>query len=96
MRLLQIKPSHRDDKRYDAVFETAPGRTKVVPFGDPTRDNYTIHKDPERREAYRSRHRKDLQTLDPTRPGFLSWYILWGDSTSLDANIRAYKKRFHL
>jgi len=96
MRLIEIKPSHTEGKRYDAVFETGIGKTKTVPFGDATMENYTIHKDKLRRQAYRSRHEKDLRTLDPTKPGYLSYYILWGDSTSLDANIRAYKKKFNL
>jgi hypothetical protein len=96
MRLIEIKPSHKPEKRYDAIFDTGQGRTKTVPFGDANMENYTIHKDLKRREAYRSRHRKDLQTLDPTKPGFLSYFILWGDSTDLNANIRAYKKKYNL
>ena len=28
------------------------------------------------------------------KPGYLSFYILWGDSTSRQQNIKAYKKRF--
>jgi hypothetical protein len=35
-----------------------------------------------------------LDTDDPYRAGYLSYYILWGDSTSIDTNIRAYNRRF--
>ena len=59
-------------------------------------DDYTITKDKERRRLYRERHKKDLATKDPTRAGFLSYYILWGDSTSRAENIRKYKSRFNL
>jgi len=58
--------------------------------------DYTISKDKERRKRYRARHKRDLKTKDFTRAGYLSYYILWGDSTSLDKNIKDYKKRFNL
>jgi hypothetical protein len=63
-------------------------------FGAYGMDDYTLTKNKEQREQYRNRHKKDLQTQDPTRAGFLSYYILWGDSTSIQANKRAYEKRF--
>ena len=50
----------------------------------------------EKRASYRRRHKKDLRTGDPTRAGFLSYYILWGDSTSVRTNVASYKKRFNL
>tara|TARA_S200002703_G_C3596784_1_gene183316 strand:+ start:128 stop:376 length:249 start_codon:yes stop_codon:yes gene_type:complete len=69
---------------------------KVVHFGAKGMDDYTITKDKKQREAYRARHKKDLDTKDPTRAGYLSYYLLWGDSTSLQENIKNYKKRFNL
>jgi hypothetical protein len=59
-------------------------------------DDYTLKGDKEQRERYRTRHKKDLATKDPTRAGFLSYYLLWGDSTSLQENIRAFRSRFGL
>jgi len=59
-------------------------------------DDYTITKDKEQRERYRTRHKKDLETKDPTRAGYLSYYILWGDNTSIRENIKNYKKKFNL
>ena len=50
------------------------------------KNDYTLHKDKERRRRYRKRHEKFLKTNDPTRAGFLS-RLLWGDSTSLKKNI---------
>jgi hypothetical protein len=58
-------------------------------------DDYTLTKDKEQRARYRSRHKKDLKTGDPTKAGYLSYYILWGDSTSVRTNISSYKKRFN-
>lgn len=71
-------------------------RTKLVRFGALGAEDYTIHKDPERRKQYLERHKKDLDTNDPTRAGYLSYYLLWGPSTSLDENLRRYKRKFNL
>jgi len=66
-------------------------------FGAVGYDDYTMPPhDKEQRDRYRTRHKKDLETNDPKRAGFLSYYILWGDSTSLNANKRAYENRFNV
>ena len=96
MKLLSLTKSPKPDKKYRATFETDSGRTKATDFGASGMDDYTITKSKEQRERYRDRHRKDLQTGDPTRAGFLSWYILWGDYTSVRTNLEAYKRKFNL
>jgi hypothetical protein len=83
MKLINIKSSTNSSKKLMATFEK-------------TADDYTITRDKEQRARYRQRHKKDLETKDPTRAGFLSYYILWGDSTSRRENIANYKKRFNL
>tara|TARA_R100001463_G_scaffold134569_1_gene196867 strand:- start:143 stop:436 length:294 start_codon:yes stop_codon:yes gene_type:complete len=88
-----IKKSTKPDKKLMAVFDID-GKKKTTHFGSKGMDDYTKTKDKEQRKRYRQRHAKDLDTGDPTRAGFLSYYILWGDSTSLDKNISDYKKRF--
>jgi len=47
-------------------------------------------------DDYTTGHDKDLDTHDPKKAGFLSYYILWGESTSILANQRAYERRFNL
>jgi hypothetical protein len=96
MKLLSIKPSTKTDKKLMATFETDTGRTKTTHFGAKGMDDYTLTHDKEQRERYRTRHKKDLATGDPSRAGLLSYYILWGDSTSRQTNINAYKKMFSL
>jgi len=96
MKLLSVGPSTKADKKLMAKFETDTGRTKTVHFGAKGMDDYTKTHDKEQRTRYRTRHAKDLTTRDPTKAGFLSYYILWGDSTSLQQNISSYKSRFHL
>lgn len=79
-----------------ATFENDNGRKKTTHFGASGMDDYTKTHDKVQRDRYRTRHAKDLLTADPTRAGHLSYYLLWGDSTSLQTNISAYKKRFNL
>ena len=93
---MTIKTSTKPGKKLMAVFTKENGRTKTAHFGAKGMDDYTLTKNEEQRKRYRSRHRKDLQTGDFTKPGFLAWYILWGDSTSRQQNIKSYKKRFNL
>tara|TARA_R110001592_G_scaffold358285_2_gene662911 strand:+ start:13905 stop:14210 length:306 start_codon:yes stop_codon:yes gene_type:complete len=99
-KLLKVINSTKKGKKWTAIFKKDNGKEKSVHFGydnpkDKTND-YTLHKDKTRRERYRIRHKKDLKTGDPMRAGFLSYYLLWGDSTSLKTNIRNYKKKFNL
>jgi len=91
-----IKASTKPEKKLMAVFTRDNGRTKTTHFGQKSADDYTKKKDKDQRKRYRSRHKKDLQSGDYTRAGYLSWYILWGNSTSRQENIRAYKKKFNL
>jgi len=96
VKLISITESSKPDKKMMAIFEQENGRKKTVHFGAKGMDDYTKSHDKEQRERYRTRHAKDLETGDPTRAGHLSFYILWGDSTSMKANIASYKKRFNL
>ena len=96
-KLLSVVKSKKTNKKYDAIFENKKTKkTKTVSFGAAGMDDYTITKDKEQRLRYRLRHKKDLETKDPLRAGHLSWYLLWGDSTSLRENIKSYRKRFNL
>lgn len=91
-----IKASSKAGKKLQAVFTRDNGRTKTTHFGQAGAPDFTITKDKEQRKRYRSRHKKDLQTGDYTRAGYLSWFILWGNSTSRQENIRSFKSRFNL
>jgi hypothetical protein len=91
-----VKKSDKPNKKLRAIFTKDNGKTKTTHFGASGMDDYTITKDKEQRKRYRDRHKKDLSTGDYTRAGYLSYYILWGDSTSRKENIAAYKRRFKL
>ena len=100
MKLISVTKSDRENKKYKAIFERENGSRFTTHFGAKQNgkpmDDYTITKDKEQRARYRNRHRKDLESNDPTKPGYLSWFLLWGDSTSLKENIKNYKKKFNL
>jgi hypothetical protein len=95
MKLVSITDSPKADKKLTAVFDND-GRKKTVHFGAKGMDDYTLTHDKEQRDRYRTRHAKDLKTNDPTKPGYLSMFVLWGDSTSRAKNISDYKKKFNL
>ena len=92
-----IEKATAKNKKYKAIFYDDQGKKlKSSNFGDTRYEDYTIHKDKERRERYRARHKKYLKTGDYSKPSFLSFYLLWGDSSSLKSNISNYKKMFKL
>ena len=95
-KLLSVTHSTASGKKYTAKFELNDGRLKTVHFGAAGMGDYTLTHDTEQRARYRKRHEKDLHTSDPTRAGYLSYFILWGNSTNIHENINSYKKRFHL
>lgn len=96
MKLLSISPANDGVHKLKAIFEGDSGRKKTTKFGFFGMDDYTKTHDKDQRQRYRDRHSKDLQTHDPTRAGYLSYHILWGDSTSISTNVAAYKRKFSL
>ena len=92
VKLLKVVPSTNFTKKYDAHFSDG---TKTS-FGDATAETYLDHHDKVKRDAYRKRHKKDLDTQDATRSGYLSYWLSWGDSTSLRTNITEYRRRFNM
>lgn len=94
MKLVSVKPSQNKNKKYVATFDLGE-KMKTVHFGSKGMDDYTITKDKEQRERYRARHKKDLETKDPMRAGYLAYYLLWNKPT-LKESIEDYKKRFNL
>jgi hypothetical protein len=96
MKLLTVSHANDGVHKYEAEFDDGKGHRRITKFGARGMDDYTLTHDKEQRDRYRKRHSKDLQTDDVTRAGYLSYYILWGESTNLLENIREYKRRFNL
>jgi len=91
---LEIRSSSKPNKKYDAIFTRKDKTTKIIPFGDKKYQDYTEHKNKKRRDLYLLRHRKNENWNNPETAGALSRYILWGDYTDIQKNIKAFKTRF--
>jgi lipopolysaccharide export LptBFGC system permease protein LptF len=92
-----IEKGTAKNKKLKAIFYDDQGKKiKTTQFGDNRYEDYTQHKDKTRRDKYRTRHKKDLEKGDYKSAGYLSYYILWGDSSSRNTNINKYKKMFKL
>ena len=98
MKLLRIEKAN-PPKKFKAIFLTDTGRTKTISFGAAGYDDFTLAHDKAQRDRYRTRHAKDLLTpagKTGASAGALSYWVLWGDSTSMAQNIRAYRDRYGL
>ena len=86
-----IKKSKKSDKKFDAVID---GK-KTVSFGAKGYSDYTRHKDPERKERYVSRHKKneDWTTSGIKTPGFYAKHVLW-NKPSLKGSVEDMNKKF--
>jgi len=91
-----IKKSDKAGKKLMATFTRENGRKKSVHFGSAGMDDYTITKDKAQRKRYLDRHRKNENWSNPESAGALSRWILWGNSTSRQENIRSFKSKFNL
>jgi hypothetical protein len=95
-KLKGIQASDRAFKKLVATFyDPISGKEKHTHFGAKGYDDFVHTGDVQARERYQTRHRKDLDTNDPTKAGYLSWYILWNKPT-LSGSIRDYKSRFNM
>jgi hypothetical protein len=84
---VNITKSNKQFKKLRAQFvNPETGKLNTIHFGDNRYTHYRDksgiwkHKDtmdPTRRELYRKRHAKDLDTDEQITAGILSWNILW-------------------
>ena len=69
----QLKPSTRNGKKWMVLD---PNKNKWVHFGAMNYQDYTVHKDENRRKKYHSRMGR-FQNADKYSPGYLSLVLLW-------------------
>ena len=95
MKLVKIEKLYNDTHKYKAIFDND-GKTRTTKFGATGYQDYTMSPhDEERKKRYILRHTKDLLTHDPTKAGYLSFYILWNKPTHSES-IADYRRRFHM
>lgn len=80
---LKLYPSTVKGKRY-TVYVPKGNKQVKVDFGSSEHDNYTIHKDIERKRLYQIRHKND-HINDPYSAGFWSWWVLWNKPSLSDS-----------
>ena len=56
---ISLQKSKAKNKRYAALIKYSDKSKKTVNFGHPDYDNFTIHKDEERKRLYKIRHQND-------------------------------------
>ena len=84
-----ISKSKNKDKKYDARID---GK-RTVSFGAAGMSDFTKNKDPERKQRYLNRHRKNENWSDPTTAGFFAKNLLWNKPT-LTESIKDTNNRF--
>lgn len=101
--LISVKPSTNKTKKWTALFRMTDNKFKSVSFGSPIAEDYLKHNDLKRRDAYLSRHKKDLRTNDPMRAGYLAYYVSWSGfeqdkrpTRSIPKLIKLYNSKFNL
>ena len=66
---------------------------KTLHFGATGYEDFTTHKDEERKQRYITRHKKNENWSDPTTSGFYAKNILWNES-SIQASINDTNSKF--
>ena len=92
MKLIKIIPSQREGKRFVAIFDEP---KKTIHFGYSKGSTYIDHHDKIKRENYIKRHAV-RENWDEVNAGSLSRFLLWGDSKSMNKNLKEYIKKFNL
>jgi hypothetical protein len=95
VRLVSIAPSRSAGKKWDALFAYADGRRRTVAFGAEGYSDFTLHRDPARRDRYLARHAAAEDWSRPDTPGALSRWILW-NLPGLRASVADFRRRFGL
>lgn len=99
MVLAVVTPSVKPDKKF-TVFIFAGDRMveenliKTIHFGANGYEDYTMHKDPKRKERYKQRHRNE-SWRDYMTAGFWARWLLWNKPTLLESIIDT-EKRFKI
>ena len=72
-----IKPSDRKEKKYMAIVDNK----KTIHFGAKGYEDFTKHKDKERKERYLARRKKGESWNNPLTASFYATNLLWSKPT---------------
>ena len=88
MKIYYPYKSDKPDKKYYIITNTG----KRVYFGAVGYEDFTTHKDEERKQRYIVRHKKNEDWTDINTPGFWSYHYLWEFPTKKAAYENIKKK----
>lgn len=86
-----IIPSNRKDKKYSAIVIND-GKAKTIHFGASGYDDFTTHKDENRKDKYIKRHQTKENWDDPFKAGFWAKNMLWNKMTMEESAEDIYKQ----
>ena len=97
MVFVQLKKSTTQGKKYTAVFydEETRKKIKTTHFGAVGYQDFTQHKDEDRKQAYLARHKNNENWADYKSAGALSRWLLWS-KPSVSASYNDYIRKFNL
>jgi Family of unknown function (DUF5754) len=97
MKLISIGNANDNKHKLKVVLEDRAGHQHTVYFGAKGYSDYTIHKDPERKKRYITRHksREDWTAAGILTAGFWSRWVLWNKPTFAES-LENTKKRFNI
>jgi len=93
---VEIYKSDKPDKKYKIVV--LDGKTKkTIHIGSKGMDDYTTHKDVERKDRYISRHRarENWTKTGIKTAGFWAYHLLW-NKPSIAESIKDIKQKFNI
>ena len=90
MRQVILQKSTKPNKKYDVIIEG-----KTISFGSSPYQDFTQHKDEERKQRYIDRHKKNENWNDLATAGTWSRWLLWEKKTIPEA-IRNMERKFNI
>jgi hypothetical protein len=91
-----LTKSENPKKKYKVViYDNIKDKKKTLHFGAKGYEDYTIHKDVERKNKYIDRHKSREDWQDPFTSGFWALHTLW-NKPSLQGSLNDIKKNFNI
>lgn len=88
-------PSSSSKKFMVQIRDEKYGRQKTVFFGARGYEDFTVHKDEERKRRYLARHSARENWSDPFTAGFWSAHLLW-NKRSVQESMRDIARQFQI
>jgi len=96
MKLMSISPATDNKHKFKVILQDSSDKQHTVQFGAKGYSDFTIHKDPERKKRYITRHksRENWEVSGILTAGFWSRWILWNKPTfaeSLENTLKRFR-----